>query len=57
MKTKIDKSGEQYIVFSYRVSTEKYEILKKLAKKNKRAINAEIDMAVEKYIESENKTT
>jgi len=54
MKTKTNKTGEQFVVFSYRISVEKYEEIKRLAKKNKRAVNAEIDMAVDKYIESEN---
>lgn len=55
MKTKTNKEGEQFIVFSYRIPVDKYEALKKLAKKNKRAVNAEIDMAVDKYIESEDR--
>lgn len=56
MKTRIDKSGEEYVVFSYRIPAAKYEKIKTLAKSNKRSINAEIDMAVDKYIESEEKS-
>lgn len=55
MKTRTNKEGEQFIVFSYRIPVDKYEALKKLAKKNKRAVNAEIDMAVDKHIESEDR--
>lgn len=55
MKTKTDKDGEEYVVFSYRIPADKYEKVKTLAKNNKRSINAEIDMAVDKYIESQEK--
>lgn len=55
MKTKTDKNGVEYIVFSYRIPVDKYESIKKLAKKNKRSINAEIDMAIDTYVESNEK--
>ena len=55
MKTKTDKNGTEYIVFSYRIPVNKYESIKKLAKKNKRSINAEIDMAIDTYVESNEK--
>lgn len=56
MKTKTDKTGAEYVAFSYRITIEKYEVLKKMAKKNKRSINSEVDIAVDRYIEAENKT-
>lgn len=57
MKTKTDKTGAEYLTFSYRITVDKYEALKRLAKKNKRSVNSEIDIAVDKHVESENKTT
>ncbi len=51
MKTRTNKQGEEYIVFSYRIPVEKYETIKRIAKKNKRTINAEIDTAIDSHIE------
>lgn len=52
MRTKSDKNGKEYTVFSFRISLEAYEQMKSLAKKNKRSLNSEMDKAVEQYIES-----
>lgn len=51
MKTKKDKTGAEYVAFSYRITIDKYEALKRLAKKNKRSVNSEIDIVIDKHLE------
>lgn len=51
MKTQVDKNGQEYVVFSYRITLDKYNQLKELAKKNKRSINSEADVAIEAHLE------
>lgn len=47
--------GNYYSAFSLRVSEDLMEAIKVIAVKNKRSINKEIEFALEKYVEENNK--